>query len=194
MDSSSSIPDVEINNEAARQMARDLEDFQKVEQGKLPYSLRTYTWETSCITIGWRQKPEQVLNPNQLEIAKRPTGGGIVFHRLGEFTYCLVLPLGHSGLPVGILESCNFLSQAILAALHQIGIEARLADGTASPSADLCFAEPAAYEIVYKGKKIVGSAQKRGKHALLQQGTFNLELPQNFGSILENSFRKLLRI
>ena len=35
----------------------------------------------------------------------------------------------------------------------------------------LCFAVPAEYEIVVAGKKIVGSAQKRGKQALLQQGS-----------------------
>jgi len=35
----------------------------------------------------------------------------------------------------------------------------------------LCFSYPAEYEIVCQGKKIVGSAQKRGKRALLQQGS-----------------------
>ena len=40
-----------------------------------------------------------------------------------------------------------------------------------NPKSQLCFSYPAEYEIVVEGKKIVGSAQKRGKRALLQQGS-----------------------
>jgi lipoate-protein ligase A len=35
----------------------------------------------------------------------------------------------------------------------------------------LCFSCSAEYEIVVQGKKVVGSAQKRGRRALLQQGS-----------------------
>ena len=50
---------------------------------------------------------------------------------------------------------------------------------------------PAEYEIVAKGRKIVGSAQKRGKRALLQQGSiFVSNIDNGAYSVLRNSYEE----
>ena len=55
-----------------------------------------------------------------------------------------------------------------------MGIRTEIAAATKKSrraDADLCFSYPAEYEIVVNGKKIVGSAQKRGKKGFLQHGS-----------------------
>jgi lipoate-protein ligase A len=156
------------------------------------YHLRIYSWDKPCITIGWRQKLADIPNPEDLEIAKRPTGGGIVYHQPGEVTYCLVVPLSHPNLPKGILPSCNYLAEGILNALSRSGVKAQIAGGKPASKSELCFAQPEAYEIVYEGKKIVGNAQRRGKKALLQQGTLNIRTPHDFENILAEELKRLL--
>jgi len=55
----------------------------------------------------------------------------------------------------------------------------------------LCFSYPAEYEIVVNGKKIVGSAQKRGKKALLQQGSIFVRNPgQEVFSLLKQPVKE----
>ena len=53
----------------------------------------------------------------------------------------------------------------------------------------LCFSFPAEYEIVCDGKKIVGSAQKRGRKTLLQQGSiFVRRTPDEAFSVLKRRY------
>lgn len=49
--------------------------------------------------------------------------------------------------------------------------------GQASEERDICFARPTKYEVVCGGKKLLGSAQKRGRNSLLQHGSLTLEPP-----------------
>ncbi len=168
--------------------------YEGSEGGQGLAMLRTYTWEKPCITIGYRQKPEAVKNPVKLEIVSRPTGGGVVYHQPGELTYSLVLPLDYPGLPKSIQASCNYLSEAILNALIKSGIDAELFGKKGTLRSDLCFAAAEAYEIVYEGKKIVGSAQRRGRKALLQQGTFKCDLPNDFNRRLVEEFKMRLNV
>ena len=111
---------------------------------------------------------------------KRPTGGGIVFHNEAEVTFSLVTAIDDPILPKGLVPSYKKISEAIVFALKGLGIPAEIRNpsflsGQVSDfgfrNSALCFSYPAEYEIVADGKKIVGSAQKRGRKALLQQGS-----------------------
>jgi len=112
------------------------------------------------------------------EVVRRPTGGGIVFHNEAEVTYSLVT--GVDGLPAGLISSFKKISEAVIIGLGGLGIRAEIREqspdvksGSRPKRRDtgLCFSYPAEYEIVVSGRKIVGAAQKRGKKALLQQGS-----------------------
>lgn len=157
--------------------------FNNFEQDLSPAILRIYGWEKPCISLGYTQDPEKELNLSNckkhgIEIVKRPTGGGIVFHNEHEVTYSFICGNDEPKLPEGLIESYKFISNIVIKALMTYGVNAELSDTRhneqAMPpdrQARLCFSFPASYEITLEGSKIVGSAQKRGKKALLQQGS-----------------------
>ncbi len=176
-------------------MQTDLKMFADFEAGAIESTLRIYSWEPKCITYGYAQKIEGLLD-GEIErwsdgemgrlrgwdIVKRPTGGGIVFHNEAEVTYSLVTEIDNPKLPKGLIPSYKKLSEAIVRGLNKLSIGAEIKGNWGRKdkpdsrfpipnSHNLCFAFPSEYEIVVDAKKIVGSAQKRGKRTLLQQGS-----------------------
>lgn len=150
--------------------------FNSFEQGLLRDTLRIYGWERPCISLGYTQDPDKELNMANcnkygIEVVKRPTGGGIVLHNEHEVTYSFVCDKDDPRLPEGLVNSYKFLSNIVIEALNKVGVRAKLSDTRHSEQARICFSFPASYEITLDGIKIVGSAQKRGKKALLQQGS-----------------------
>ena len=86
-------------------------------------------------------------------------------------TYSLVCDKDDPRLPKGMIESYIAISEIVIKALRKVGVNAELSNTRHNESARLCFSYPATYEITLNDIKIVGSAQKRGKKALLQQGS-----------------------
>jgi len=169
---------------ARANMQKDAALFTAQETARQPEThLRFYSWAGPAVSFGYAQKPEKLLNLTKarklgVETIVRITGGGMVFHQPGELTYALVAPL--SALPKGIIPSCNFISEIFIRALQKIGVKAELAARAGFNGdylRDICFARPAKYEVVCNGKKLLGSAQKRGRRVLLQHGSLALEPP-----------------
>ncbi|MDR1997991.1 MAG: lipoate--protein ligase family protein [Candidatus Margulisbacteria bacterium] len=148
---------------------------------KQQIQLRFYSWRGPAITFGYAQLPNELIDLAAalnlgIETARRITGGGMVLHQPNELTYSLVAPL--TALPQGIIPSCNFISEIFCKALWKIGVPAALAEKagfTGDYDRNICFARPARYEVLVNGKKLLGSAQKRGRHSLLQHGSLALE-------------------
>ena len=157
-----------------KNMTLDLDNFREALQP----TIRIYSWKNKCISVGYGQKIDRLLDGSMArdlgwEIVKRPTGGGIVFHNQAEVTFSVVA--GLEELPQGLIPSYMKISEGVVEALKLVGIEAEISrkqnvDRRAQNSG-MCFSYPAEYEIVCQGKKIVGSAQKRNRNKLLQQGS-----------------------
>lgn len=150
--------------------------FDEFEESRRKTTLRLYGWEKPCVSLGYTQDADIELNRSScekfgVEIVKRPTGGGIVFHNEFELTYSFICAKDDPKLPKGLIESYKFISGIIIRALQKSEVPAELSDTRHNEQARLCFSFPASYEITLEGSKIVGSAQKRGKKALLQQGS-----------------------
>lgn len=162
-------------------MSRDEELFLLAESNLLrELRIVFYSWQKPAISFGYRQKIEQLVDIQKakalgVELVSRITGGGMVCHQPGELTYCLIAPL--DVFPGGTISACRQISEIIISGLKNIGIPAVLASRTGVDRADdnLCFARPTKYEILAKDKKLVGSAQKRGRQVLLQHGSIALE-------------------
>lgn len=159
-------------------MQADLDQYQRHENGETIPLLRLYSWRPKCLSLGYSQslKSLDLALADQLgwQVVKRPTGGGIVFHNEAEVTYSLILAKEDPLLPKGLVPAYKRISGALVRALKSSGVNAEItgaspARGQAKPQ--LCFSYPAEYEVVVNGKKVVGSAQKRGKRTLLQQGS-----------------------
>ncbi|MFH1826266.1 MAG: hypothetical protein ABH823_03120, partial [bacterium] len=154
-------------------MQTDLKMMADFEAGLISSTLRIYSWQPRCISYGYGQKMERWKDGKMegWEVVKRPTGGGIVFHNEAEVTYSLVASLDNPILPKGLVPSYKKISDAVIVALRKVGVLAAVLDSRAVPAgrqvrgndkSALCFSYPAEYEIVCQGRKIVGSAQKRG--------------------------------
>lgn len=170
--------------DACANMAIDEAIFIAFEKGLVPKTIRLYGWKPPAISIGYFQKTSKLFQQKRLkeislDLVRRPTGGRAVFHE-EELTYSIV-----SGLDTfsesGIVESYRIISHALIKGLKNLGVSAEISSqrkrrrGSDMVSAS-CFSSPSLYEVLVQGKKVIGSAQKRSKKGLLQQGSILLNL------------------
>lgn len=187
-----------LPDRGALNMELDLALFNKAESNAYYSYLRLYSWSMPCVSLGYSQKINEEIDKEAVkragwEVVKRPTGGGIVFHNQAEVTYSFIAPL--DSLPSGRLASYIEISNAMVCGLKKIGINAEISGKRKTKNGmrktGLCFSYPAEYEILWQGRKLVGAAQKRGKKALLQQGSvFVKDNPSDILSLLKRPAQK----
>lgn len=157
-------------------MDADARLFEKAEAGLLQNpTIRIYGWKGNCISLGHSQNADTELHIDNcrehgVEVVKRPTGGGIVLHNQHEITYSIVSQ--KSWIPFkDLMDTYLYISEAIVEGIRSLGIDAEMSNRRQKGFTRYCYLFPASHEIVYNGKKLVGSAQKRGRRAILQQGS-----------------------
>ncbi|RCK75415.1 MAG: Lipoate-protein ligase A [Anaerolineae bacterium] len=178
-------------------MAVDEAILDAIGKELVPPTLRLYSWQPPCLSLGYAQPISDVNLPallsNGWDLVRRPTGGRAILHT-DELTYAVIGPPQEPRLQGSVLESYQRLSQALLKALDLLHIPAQakplssptptatsaLSGSPASASHmpehpnPVCFETPSNYEILANGKKIIGSAQARRKDGVLQHGSFPL--------------------
>ena len=172
-------------NDAAFNMAVDEALLLSYEAGQSPPTLRVYTWFSPTLSLGYAQNVEKEVDvaacrQHGVSLVRRPTGGRAVLHDQ-EATYSVVMPLRLSDREASITEHYHRIGLALAAALRHTGLAVRLerpsvlaaAPRSASPA---CFAAMSRYELSATGRKLVGSAQKRGRRSLLQHGSIPLSM------------------
>jgi lipoate-protein ligase A len=174
------------NREAAYNMALDEALLLRHEAGDTPPTLRVYGWSTPTLSLGYAQKAWQEVNLAACQqygvaVVRRPTGGRAVLHD-DEVTYSVILPTTLSYGPDTLTEHYRRIGLALAAALQGLGMAVHLersrrsAQPRRAADSPACFAAIARYELSATGKKIVGSAQKRLQHTLLQHGSMPLQM------------------
>jgi lipoate-protein ligase A len=139
-------------------------------------SLRFYGWSEPTVSLGYFQAEAMRLSDSRLRnlpSVRRPTGGATLVHDQ-ELTYALALP---GGPPWQGRESWLRRMHAILAAaLSDLGVTARLCEPTGAEhsAAFLCFLHFSAGDLLVASAKVVGSAQRKQRRALLQHGALLL--------------------
>ncbi|MES2274333.1 MAG: lipoate--protein ligase family protein [Chlamydiota bacterium] len=151
--------------------------------------LHFYQWAGLSATYGYFTLPEKHLDlgmvkKHQVNLARRPTGGGIVFH-IWDLAFSFLMPSGHPRYSLNTLENYRFVNESVLEVMRtffslkepleiipqdvpQLGLDCH----------NFCMAKPTRYDVVYQGMKIAGAAQRRRKQGYLHQGTISLALPQ----------------
>ena len=168
-------------------MAIDEAIFLSCQQGKSLPTIRLYGWTPPAVSLGYFQKAENAINfeackRRGVDVVKRLSGGRAVLHDK-ELTYSLICPEGTPPFGKTILETYKTISMCLISALKNLNLDVKwvtskekhssfrhLNDKTVS-----CFSSPSWYEITVEGKKICGSAQKRGGGTWLQHGAILLE-------------------
>lgn len=171
------------SDSAAANMATDFLMLQHYPE-RTHARFRHYDWRRPACTFGYAQRHAEVcaqLDPtDELELCRRPTGGGIVDHR-DDWTYALVIPAAHDLGAAPAPESYAAVHEVIAATLRQQGCPAILQPTADRPAAETpgrattCFARAEPADVIHQESKIklAGAAQKRAKRGLLLQGSLS---------------------
>lgn len=163
---------------AAYNMALDEAISAAVRERTQPPTLRLYGWDKASMSLGCYQGISGIdlayCRAHGITVVRRITGGRAVFHDR-ELTYSFSARTDREPFSGGLLESYGRIGSAFHLALSRIGIssEARKerAKGRVLAGSPLCFQSSSLGEIMAGGRKLIGSAQKRWKDGLLQQGS-----------------------
>lgn len=139
--------------------------------------LRVYRWMRPTLSFGRHETVAGHFDRDRLAAAgidavRRPTGGRVLLHDR-EVTYSVTAPVAEDE---SLRVSYARINALLISALRAIGadVEPAAQSPARRPGGAPCFAEPAAGELVFDGRKLVGSAQRRDRGALLQHGSILL--------------------
>ncbi len=144
-----------------------------------PPTLRFYSWSRPTLSLGYFQRPHAQLLKRCLhhgiDVVRRPTGGRAVLHG-SEITYSVICAYDEFPGSSSLQSIYNTLAGWHLASFSAVGIAASLSGGEGRAgrhyaSKAVCFLTSIPCEVVVKGRKICGSAQKRGSQGFLQHGS-----------------------
>jgi lipoate-protein ligase A len=96
-----------------------------------PRTVRTYRWEPSCLSLGYRQSPDTVnwehCERAGVDVTRRQTGGGGIYHdAVGDVSYSIVAPAAE--LPGDLMDSYHLLCAPVLDAFERLGVPARFVE------------------------------------------------------------------
>ncbi len=142
-------------------------------------TLRVYGWADPTLSLGYFQEVaerEAHQSSRPLAIVRRATGGGAIVHH-HELTYSVFVPLE----PVQIGANSNLYTLvhgAMIQALADLGIRAIRFDQSATKVCYdcpfLCFMRRSSNDLIVNGYKVLGSAQRKSRTAVLQHGSLIL--------------------
>ncbi len=146
--------------------------------------LRFYRWARPALSIGYFQSVDKIVQlfdceAQKLWVVRRPTGGGVVRH--GEdLTLSISVPENHPMFAGGVSDSYRAVHTVILEALLPMfpGLAFSACEAPRKARSErLCFEEPVACDVEWRGQKVIGSSQRRKNGRLLHQTS--VQLPEN---------------
>lgn len=142
---------------------------------------RFYGWTEPAASFGYFQKYSEVAQLTPLRpLVRRPTGGGIVPHD-SDWTYSVAIPTRHPWYSFTAIESYRRIHEWIRDACLRLGARAELAPEPRHEQPGQCFVGYERFDLLLRGRKIAGAAQRRRRDGLLIQGSVQpgiLELPR----------------
>lgn len=163
-------------------------DAQLLENAKdfLHPVLHFYEWESPSATYGYFADPTALLFLSEigpLDLARRPTGGGVIFH-IWDFAFSILVPASSALYSVNTLNNYALINAVVLSSIESfLGNNATLyltpqdEVSSAKDCKHFCMAKPTQYDVMLKNKKVAGAAQRKTKNGFLHQGSICLQLP-----------------
>lgn len=141
-------------------------------------AVRMYRWDAATVSLGHFQDADDaalLTRFQNLAVVRRLSGGGAILHH-HELTYSFVLPPGDP-LTQEPTELYARVHTAIISILRDFGANCAMRGENASQADEpfLCFVRGDRHDIHCAGHKVVGSAQRRRKGAVLQHGSIILK-------------------
>ncbi len=162
-------------------MLLDAELLQSLDPKGKPI-LHLYDWARPSATYGYFIRPEQFLRiGGEIDLARRPTGGGVVFH-IWDLAFSFLMPSEHPHFSLSTLTNYQFVNRAVLEVVQSyFSLKPELipidAPSLGPSCQNFCMAKPTQYDVVDQGRKIAGAAQRRRRQGYLHQGTISLCSP-----------------
>lgn len=158
--------------------------LQVSDSGSCSIFIRFYSWQPWCISLGANQPEEDIdrarADADGIELVRRPTGGRAILHAR-ELTYALALRLRDGLTQAHVYRFWHEWLCSVLARLLDTPeiVYARTQPDFPlllhrEPTRWLCFASSARYELLWRGRKVLGSAQRLYGDILLQHGSLLL--------------------
>ena len=133
--------------------------------------LRFYSWTEPAASFGYFQKFSEVEKMTRLRpLVRRPTAGGIVPHD-NDWTYSLIFPPGNSWHELSARESYRRVHEWICAAFTKLNVATEVALSARRVLPGQCFEGHEQSDLLWRGRKIAGAAQRRNRLGLLIQGS-----------------------
>ncbi len=168
-------------------MRFDAELLEKADTFSHPI-LHCYDWTGESATYGYFTDPADLLNLDaakslSLHLARRSTGGGIVFH-IWDMAFSILVPAHLPEFSTNTLQNYAFVNGAVLSSVKEfLGNAPPLSLTPEDFSAwdknclHFCMAKPTKYDVMWEGKKVAGAAQRKTRKGYLHQGTIALLMP-----------------
>ncbi|MFZ0566336.1 MAG: lipoate--protein ligase family protein [Chlamydiales bacterium] len=164
-------------------MELDKKLLSSLENEKEPI-LHLYDWEGESATYGYFIKPLDYFNSegvskHGLNLARRPTGGGIVFHNC-DLAFSVLVPASFPSFSLNPLDNYHFINHRVMSAIQQLlkDLSIELLPEELQymdlPSSNFCMAKPTKFDVMIRGKKVCGAAMRKTRQGYLYQGSILL--------------------
>ncbi len=152
-----------------------------------PPTLRFYSWSPDTLSLGYFQRFDEVPGTAKAgAVVRRITGGGAI-HHVNELTYSFTASQADALFGGKVADSYLRIHGAVACALRQHGVEAQLRCQSSALSdreaTGMCFHKSTAQDLVWGGRKGVGSAQRRTNGRVLHHGSIKLASSELEGEI-----------
>ncbi len=164
----------------AENMAIDQALLESTSRSRVP-TLRLYRWNRPTLSLGYfQQLSDRAFHPASLAIdcVRRSTGGGAIVHH-HELTYSLAVPVAPTAGPQ--FELYTRIHGEIASMLRDFGVLAAPFRTLARSAGEqistpfLCFQRRTDEDLIVCGYKVLGSAQRKTRGAVLQHGSLLLK-------------------
>ncbi|MBI5197597.1 MAG: lipoate--protein ligase family protein, partial [Nitrospirae bacterium] len=179
---------IDGKQDGAYNMAVDEVMAESCAKEGIPPTLRFYCWQSPTLSIGYFQKIRESnllarCREADIAVVRRPTGGRAILHHR-EITYSVAGRTDDPLFPKGITGTYGVIAEGFLSSLSRLGITAEIVDSNPAVNPEEkkdprslpvnCFSHPYGHEIAVRGKKLIGSAQRRWRGYFLQHGSILL--------------------
>jgi len=133
--------------------------------------LRFYSWAEPAASFGYFQRYAEIERLTGLRpLVRRPTGGGLVPHD-ADWTYSIAFPPIDDWYRLSATDSYRRIHEWISMAFARLNVTTELAPVCNKTLPGQCFQGHERFDLLWRGRKIAGAAQRRTRNGLLIQGS-----------------------
>lgn len=171
-------------NSAKKNMSLDQDLLSNLDKDPV---LHLYEWQNKSITYGYFLDPLKFLNMQaiqdlEIDIAQRPTGGGMTLH-FWDYAFSFLMPIQHVLYCKNPIENYHFVNNIVARCvektfgLNHVNVISDSYQIQSDIQTHFCMARPTKYDVLSHGLKVAGSAQRNTKKGYLHQGMISLCAP-----------------